>query len=122
MAHERRAGLWRSYSYVIHYIIVNSKRAVQTKWKHATVQIWFDCIYKCPISSQSIKYRYKFKSNQKKISQKILELISPSCVPSLKYLAQVFADICKCPIASQTIKYRYKFKSNQRKFPPKFLN
>ena len=36
-----------------------------------------ECIYgstvcKCPISSQTIKYRYKFKSNQKKILQKCL--------------------------------------------------
>ena len=33
-------------------------------------------ICKCPISSQTIKYRYKFKSNQKKLPQKFL-----SCSP-----------------------------------------
>ena len=78
-------------------------------------------VYKCSISSQSIKYWYKFKSNQKKNSPKILELIPPRCVPSLKSLAQVLADICKCPSSSQTIKYRYKFKSNPKKFFPKML-
>ena len=36
-----------------------------------------ECIYgltvcKCPISSQTVKYRYKFKSNQKKFFQKCL--------------------------------------------------
>ena len=34
-------------------------------------QVFVD-IYECPISSQTIKYRYKFKSNQKKIPQKSL--------------------------------------------------
>ena len=41
-----------------------------------------ECVYgstvcKCPISSQTIKYRYKFKSNQKKVSSKILVWAPP---------------------------------------------
>ena len=78
-------------------------------------------ICKCQITSQTIKYRYKFKSNQKIVSPKILELIPPRCGPSLKSLAQVLADICKCPSSSQTIKYRYKFKSNQKCFFTKIV-
>ena len=53
-----------------------------------------ECIYgstvrKCSIASQTIKYRYKFKSNQKKVSSKILVWAPPRCVPSLESIARV---------------------------------
>ena len=44
-------------------------------------------ICKCLISCQTIKYRYKFKSNHPK--KLMLELAPLRCVPSLKSLAQV---------------------------------
>ena len=52
-----------------------------------------ECIYgltvcKCPISSQTVKYRYKFKSKQKKILQKCLYGPPKGC-SSLESIAQV---------------------------------
>ena len=44
---------------------------------------------KCPISSQTIKYRYKFKSNQFFFLLKILVCAPPRCVSSLESIAQV---------------------------------
>ena len=76
-------------------------------------------IGKFPITSQTIKCRYKFKSNQKTFLPKMLKMIPPRWLLSFKSLAQVLADICKCPISSQTIKNRYKFKSNPKKISPK---
>jgi len=71
--------------------------------------------YKCSISSKTIKYRCKFKSNQIFFS-KMLVWTPSRCVPSLESLAQV---LVKHQISSQTIKYRYKFKSNQKNLLPK---
>ena len=67
-------------------------------------------VCKCPISSQTIKCRYKFKSNQKKISPKMLV----STPQGVYQVWRPLADMCKCPISSQTIKYRCKCKSNQK--------
>ena len=47
-------------------------------------QVWA----KHKISSQTIKYRYKFKSNPNVFLQKMLELTIPRCVASFKSLAQ----------------------------------
>ena len=79
----------------------------------------FAYIYKCSSSSQTNKYRYKLKSNQKIMCPKILELILPRCVPTFKSLAQVFAYIYKCSSSSKTIKYRALL--NLQKYSSKIL-
>ena len=71
-------------------------------------------IFQSQISSQTIKYLYKFKLNPQKIIQKVL--IDPLKVHT-KF--QVLAEILQSQIFSQTIKYLCKFKSNQKNWQRK---
>ena len=59
---------------ITHLLFLKTKRywIVPEKIKHNKPQCRYgSTVCKCPISSQTIKYRYKFKSNQKKYSPKM---------------------------------------------------